>query len=377
MGRGILPKMKLGRSSSESAGKRPTLRKAKSQTLSEPMRTNLKKKGIAFQETAGASVAAITLEGLRGLETIGAGSFGTVMLVKHAKSRHPYALKIQSKEFLIKRKLRDLVHNEVAIMGAVDHPLINTLHRVFEDGRNIYMLLEYVPGGDMFSLIGTKGASFDNNAHVFYAACILSSLEALHKQNIVYRDLKPENILIDAQGYTRVVDFGFAKRLKGRTYTACGTPEYFSPELISGKGYGKGNDVWGLGVMIYELTCGENPFSVISEDPRDTMNNILRHPLRFHPRQQDRNLRGFLCTLLQKNVEFRGGCGAKGISELKGHAWFSALDWDDLDAKAVQAPWVPQLKNTFDSSYFDKFDASKDLPQNLSSGRRGIAYSGE
>lgn len=334
--------------------------KSTKQTVSAPLRRFGLKKGVKEQKKQ-----AVGFNELKGVETIGQGSFGTVLLVKHEKSRQAFALKIQSKEFLLKRKLQDLVKNEVAIMSAVSHPLLNTLHQTFEDEQNVYMLLEYVPGGDMFSLIRNRGAMFENEDHVFYAACILSSLEALHKHDIVYRDLKPENILIDAQGYTRMVDFGFAKRLKGRTYTPCGTPEYFSPELISGKGYGKGNDVWGFGILLYELMSGHNPFAFPAGNSREIMKAILREPLTFHARQTDRKARFFLSTVLNKRVEFRGGCLKGGIGALKGHVWFSELDWAGLDAKRVPAPWIPDLKNDFDSEHFDKFESSEDLPNHL------------
>ena len=299
------------------------------------------------------------------MTTIGEGSFGTVMLVQHSKSQQPFALKIQSKEFLLKREVRDLVTNEVEILSSVNHPLVNTLHRTFEDDKNVYMLLEYVPGGDMFSLISKRGALLDNKAHMFYAACILSSLQALHSQGIVYRDLKPENILIDAQGYTRLVDFGFAKRVTGRTYTPCGTPEYFSPELILGEGYGAGNDIWGLGVLVYELTCGFNPFSRPGYSQRETLQSIVNDPLRFHPLQRSQEGRMFLNTILQKKVYLRGGCRKEGIASLRAHVWFKDLDWAELDAKRVEAPWVPGLKDEFDCEHFDEFESKRDVPENL------------
>lgn len=310
----------------------------------------------------------IALEDLKGVTTIGEGSFGTVMLVQHcksAKSTQAFALKIQSKDFLRKRKFHNLVANEVEILKSVQHPLVNTLHRTFEDEVNVYMLLEYVPGGDMFSLISKRGAIMDDKAHMFYTACILSSLEALHEQNVIYRDLKPENILIDAQGYTRLVDFGFAKRLTGRTYTPCGTPEYFSPELILGEGYGKGNDIWGLGILVYELTCGFNPFARPGYSQRDTVQSIVHDPLRFHPLQRSKEGRVFLSSVLEKKVWLRGGCRKTGIGALKTHAWFKELNWADLEGKKVEAPWVPGLKSELDCEHFDEFESKRDVPENL------------
>lgn len=321
------------------------------------------KKDIVYEQQEVAEE--VSLDKLKGVTTIGEGSFGTVMLVQHTESKQPFALKIQSKDFLIKRQFHDLVANEVGILNAVKHPLLNKLHRTFEDEKNFYMLLEYVPGGDMFSLISKRGAVLDNKAHMFYAACILSSLQALHAQNIIYRDLKPENILIDAQGYTRLVDFGFAKRLTGRTYTPCGTPEYFSPELILGEGYGKGNDVWGLGVLVYELTCGFNPFARPGCSQREVVQSIVNDSLRFHPLQRNKDGRHFLSSVLQKKAWLRGGCRKDGIAGLRSHPWFKDLDWAELDAKRVEAPWVPGLKSELDCEHFDEFESKTDIPENL------------
>merc|ERR1719183_3111878 len=115
------------------------------------------------------------------------------------------------------------------------------------------MLLEIVQGGELFSLLQNHGNTLTPTAHRFYAGCVVSAFEHLHERDILYRDLKPENLLIDLKGYIKVVDFGFAKVVKHRTYTLCGTPEYFSPELVLGKGYGKGNDYWAVGILIYEI----------------------------------------------------------------------------------------------------------------------------
>lgn len=307
------------------------------------------------------------IDDFMGVQVIGEGSFGMVMLVKNLRNKKPFALKIQSKKFLKENELEDMVSNEMSIMSSLKHPFLNELHQTFEDEKNLYMLLEYLPGGDLFTLISTRGPILTDVDHRFYAACILCALEALHNAGIAYRDLKPENVLVDSAGYLKLVDFGFAKRVNnGRTYTPCGTPEYFSPELIKGKGYGKASDLWSLGILVYELMCGYNPFSQRGSDRVTTYKNVLHKPLKFHPLQKSRRARHFLNGLLQKREALRLGCGRDGIATAKKHCWFKGFDWNELNNMQLRAPWIPRLKSEFDCRNFDEFEPfNENIPENL------------
>ena len=151
--------------------------------------------------------------------------------------------------------------NEKIILQKCIHPFILQLITTYKDENCLYMLLELVQGGELFNLLHNMGGYLSSSHAVFYAACVLDVLAFLHKNNILYRDLKPENLLIDKEGYIKVVDFGFAKVVKDRTFTLCGTPEYLAPELVLGKGHNKGVDYWALGVLIYEMLCGYSPFA--------------------------------------------------------------------------------------------------------------------
>ena len=207
-----------------------------------------------------------------------AGTFARVCLVRPAAATTPldqepnpevYALKILRKTEVIKLKQVDHVRHERAVLADVaGHPFITNLLASFSDRDSLYMLLDYVPGGELFSYL-RKLRRFDEPVARFYAAEIVLVLEYLHEHQggVAYRDLKPENLLLDRDGHIKLVDFGFAKRLGHHkddcpveTYTLCGTPEYLAPEVIHNKGHTTAVDWWALGILIYEFLTGYPPF---------------------------------------------------------------------------------------------------------------------
>jgi serine/threonine protein kinase/CRP-like cAMP-binding protein len=291
--------------------------------------------------------------------TLGTGTFGRVRLVFHRKSGKVYALKMLQKKQIVALKQQANIMNEKEILWRIDHPFIIKLYDTFKDQDRLYMLLELVQGGELFSRLQnspTPGRIAPHEAR-FYAACVLDAFDSLHSQYIIYRDLKPENLLIDSDGYLKLVDFGFAKVVKDRAYTLCGTPEYLAPELVLGRGHDKGVDYWALGILLFEQVAGYSPFADrASNDQMVICRNILRGEVEFPAHFKDKDLRDLILKLLVKDIPRRLGCLKGGATDIKSHRFFAAVDWERLRSKSIPAPWRPRLSNPLDTSNFDPYD---------------------
>ena len=163
-----------------------------------------------------------------------------------------YALKMLKKVDILRLKQVDHIKSEVKILSMIEHPYIVNMAGHFQNEQALFMVIEYVQGGELYSHL-RREVRFSDDKSKFYAAEIVLAFSYLHGMKVIYRDLKPENLLITVGGHVKITDFGFAKVVEDRTWTLCGTPEYLAPEIIQSKGHGKSVDWWALGVLIYEV----------------------------------------------------------------------------------------------------------------------------
>jgi len=295
------------------------------------------------------------------LKTIGTGSFSRVKLIRHEGSGRLFAAKQMAKVELVRLKVVEHVQREKDILITFINrcQFVVQLETYFHDDRWLYLVTEFVPGGELYTCIQTKD---DRRCSVFsaqfYMVQLVLVVEELHTRGIVHRDLKPENVVIDKDGFIKLCDFGFAKCIgndpTARTHTSLGTPEYMAPECIQAVGHGKAVDLWCLGVMLFEMLTGTTPFN--EEDPFETYQKILRLNYEFP---------GFLwmavagkdliSSLLQLNPENR--LGQPSFRALKEHSFFSsppAVNWtafEDRTASVASAD-LPDIDSNDPAKHF-------------------------
>ncbi|KAL8994889.1 MAG: hypothetical protein Q9169_005263 [Polycauliona sp. 2 TL-2023] len=285
--------------------------------------------------------------------TLGTGSFGRVHLVQSKHNGRFYAVKVLKKAQVVKMKQVEHTNDERRMLQKVKHAFLVTLWGTFQDSKNLYMVMDFVEGGELFSLL-RKSQRFPNPVAKFYAAEVTLALDYLHSMHIIYRDLKPENLLLDRHGHLKITDFGFAKEVPDITWTLCGTPDYLAPEVVSSKGYNKSVDWWSLGILIFEMLCGFTPFWDAGS-PIKIYENILKgkvkYPPYIHPDAQD-----LLQRLITPDLTKRLGNLHAGSKDVMNHTWFAEVTWERLAKKDIDAPYVPPVQaGVGDSSQFDKY----------------------
>lgn len=290
---------------------------------------------------------------------LGQGAFGKVWLVRNKKDDRPFAMKQLKKEQLIRSGQVNGVLREKQIMHSLNHPFLLHLASSFQDEHRLYLVLQLIPGGELYSLVtGGVELGLPRDQARFYAACVIEAFGYMHVRNICYRDLKTENILIDAQGYCVVVDMGFAKIVVDKTYTLCGTPEYLAPEIILSKGHDTAVDYWSYGVLLFELLVGVTPFFQRQISQNEMFKRIVlakyKMPSILNEDEQD-----LLKKLLVRKQSARLGNLSRGHRDVKDHAFFNEIDFKKLVRKELPGPWVPDIKDPFDASYFDDYRGSE------------------
>lgn len=301
------------------------------------------------------------------IKTIGVGTFGRVYLVQlvnnYIETPKFYALKVLSKFEIIRLRQCDHFRNEKCLLALCKkHPFIVDLLYATNIDNYFVMLMEYVPGGELFSWI-KKFKSFDIDTVRFYGAQICLALEFLHSRGIIYRDLKPENLILNSDGYIKFTDFGFSKQTD-ISYTFCGTPEYMAPEQLVqdvNEGHGREVDYWSLGIILYEMYVGAPPF--YGRDVFSIYNRIINNSVYF-PEGFDPALKDLIFRLTQKNKDKR--IAAKGgIEEIKNHEFFKKVDWVKIYNKEIKVPFSIVLKNKWDTSHFIDYSEEVDKETKL------------
>eukprot|EP00658_Telonema_sp_P-2_P086029 TRINITY_DN9955_c0_g1_i15.p1 TRINITY_DN9955_c0_g1~~TRINITY_DN9955_c0_g1_i15.p1 ORF type:complete len:552 (-),score=100.83 TRINITY_DN9955_c0_g1_i15:50-1705(-) len=304
--------------------------------------------------------------------TIGAGSFGTVQLCRVPGTSRPFAMKVLSKHRMLDSARRlgpaqldkvcqRLLLERIALTEA-DHAFIVKLYHTFQNPNYVFMLMEYLPGGELYQHLKTRG-TFTRETVRFYAAQIVSVLDHLHQQRMAYRDLKLENLVLSFNGYLRFVDFGFATYVEEgcKRYTVLGTPMYLAPEMIQNQGHSHEVDWWALGVVLFELLTGRPPFEetegvTIAEHiladkvPLPTPFLVHSNKGGLHEAPENEEPALIRALLVADPAERLGHWGAAEAME---HRFLRGVDWEGLTAEQIPAPILPKLASEWDSSMFN------------------------
>ena len=322
------------------------------------------------------------------LKLLGRGSFGEVLLVRLKATNKIYAMKILEKKLLKLKKQQGHTKTERDLMVRINCPFIVNIKTAFQDETNLYLVSEFMQGGDMFFHLHDGGIIiFNLEKTKFYIIELILALEFLHKNNMVYRDLKPENILLDDKGHIKLTDFGLSKILEeenDKAYTICGTPQYLAPEILLRQGYDKMIDWWSLGCIMYEMLTGRLPFA-IKRGCKMSM-KIYEKKVLF-PSNINSNAKDLIEKLLIVNPKER--LGIDGSESIKSHPFFEGVDWNLAYEKKLTPPFIPKLKSDTDLRYFDsiftdepiggpkKRNNTRDREREISNEYNGFTYMAE
>jgi serine/threonine protein kinase len=283
------------------------------------------------QNTTGASIAA--KRSPRGDVTLKGQDF-------EKAPNNVYALKIISKNKILQTQQQEHLFHEIKYMAQLKHQFICQMRGVTQDERNIYILMDYMQHGELMNVL-RHHIRMPANLVKFYVAQVLLVFEHMHARDLIYRDLKPENILVQNNGYIKLTDFGFCKKLKpwDRTYTLCGTPEYMAPEVILNVGHGRAADYYTLGILIYELTVGKPPF--MDHDTYNVFKMILREKIPF-PSGFPSDAKSLIKHLTDHDLSKRFGNLINGTEDIRKHRFFKNVDFKQIEQMKLNPPFVPK-----------------------------------
>lgn len=337
----------------------------------------------------------MSLDSFRVAKVLGKGSYGTVLHVQHKQTNQAYALKVMAKGKMSAADAKRVFMREKAVLNAIgSHPFVVSCRQAFATPEKFYLVLDFCSGGDLdYQLSLTRTGTFDEARTVFYAAELTLALEHLHNNCVLYRDLKPENVLVDHEGHIKLTDFGISRtvvtsqedstpgqkvapgllsvvgqeaneleaagaageaqgsRRRPAAFTFCGSPAYLSPEMVAKRGHGYEVDWFGMGALIFEMMVGLPPFY------SDNLNLMLRDIRWREPRIPSKlgaNGKSVISGLLKKNPAER-----LTAVQMKEHAFFESIDWEELYHRRVQPPYVPEVKKKSTMEKFRNFFSSE------------------
>ncbi|KAJ2160562.1 hypothetical protein GGF46_002158 [Coemansia sp. RSA 552] len=312
--------------------------------------------------------ARATIEDFSVLKLIGKGGYGKVYLVQHKQTQRYYAMKVLRKaSILLQRRQIAFTMTERSILSEVQHPFIVKLYYAFQSNSKLYLIMEYVAGGELFTHMA-KERIFTEDQATFYAAELVLAIAHLHRLGIVFRDTKPENCLLSRTGHLVLTDFGLSKTAlgsDGRTSTFCGTPAYMAPEILeSAAPYDLSIDWWSLGILLYEMLTGSVPFK--GKAPQQIAKNIAKMKINY-PNYLTPDAKDLIIRLLRKSPSRRIGHGSKGVENIKKHRFFRKIDWARLerDHEGFTPPIVPEVCGDADVSNFAAEFTDEQLPPSL------------
>jgi p70 ribosomal S6 kinase len=301
------------------------------------------------------------------LRVIGMGSFGKVLQVRQKQSQQVLAMKVISKR-LLKRKsgyIENVVAERNILTKISRHPFIVSMHCSFQTREKLFIIMDFLAGGELFLRLGREGIFLEATA-AFYLAEIILALDHLHVKGILHRDLKPENILLSKDGHVCLTDFGLAKDFGHNSsedhgddefaQTVCGTQEYMAPEMVARKGYGRAADYWSLGCIAYEMLSGLPPFTS-KLGAKDLFRKIMSERVKM-PQGSTAAACKLLKGLLNRNAQARLGAAKStmfevgGVAALKQAEFFRHMEWEKLERKELQPPAEFQVDHDEDLRHF-------------------------
>jgi len=291
---------------------------------------------------------------------VGEGMFSRVRIakIKDTPDSQPIALKILKKKDILKMQQVEHVRQEKEILMRLSHPFIVQMWGTFQDEQCLYMMMEFVNGGELHEYIQLQAGATAASDCRFYASEIFLALAYLHAQDIVHRDLKPQNLLLDNRGHVKLTDFGFAKSIpkSEKSFTLVGTPEYVAPEIITKDGHTYAVDWWAFGILIFEILMGFTPFC--GENMDSIFANVLEGNIDC-PKHMDPQARDLVTKLLVQDPAKRLGSSKSGSRGLQRHPFFKGVDFQAARSRKLNAPFVPSVSGADDTSMFIKYNGKE------------------